>query len=60
MNQEKENNIDEQELTEDLTAPADGEEIENLPVESIGSYARIEEVMTDEDSEEGSNPTAQS
>ena len=36
------------------------EEIENLPVESIGSYGRIEEIMTDRDSEEGTNPTAQS
>ena len=36
------------------------EEIEHLPTEAIGSYARIEEVMTDEDGEEGSNPTAQS
>ena len=51
--------------TEEPTTPAfdqteETNEIENLPTEAIGSYARIEEVTTDEDSEEGSNPTAQS
>ena len=35
-------------------------EIENLPIESIGSYARIEELLTDEKKGETTNPTAQS
>ena len=35
-------------------------EIENLPIESIGSYARIEELLTDEEKGETTNPTAQS
>jgi len=35
-------------------------EIENLPIDSIGSYARLEELLTDEESENTSNPTAQS
>ncbi len=34
--------------------------IDNIPVESIGSYARIEELLTDEEKENTSNPTAQS
>lgn len=36
------------------------EEIDNLPIESIGSYARLEELLTDEDKENTTNPTAQS
>ncbi|HEX8367076.1 MAG TPA: hypothetical protein VF604_00780 [Pyrinomonadaceae bacterium] len=28
-----------------------GGEIDNLPVESIGSYARVEELLTDEEKE---------
>ena len=35
-------------------------EIDNLPIDSIGSYARLEELLTDEESENTSNPTAQS
>ena len=33
-------------------------EIENLPIDGIGSYARLEELMTEEESENTSNPTA--
>ncbi len=36
------------------------QEIDNLPIESIGSYARLEELLTDEEKENTSNPTAQS
>lgn len=36
------------------------QEIDNLPVESIGSYARLEELLTDEEKENTSNPTAES
>ena len=38
----------------------DTREIDNLPVESIGSYARLEELLTDEEKEKTTNPTAQS
>ncbi len=35
-------------------------EIDNLPIESIGSYARIEELLTDEEKDKATNPTIQS
>ena len=38
----------------------DSQEIDNLPIESIGSYARLEELLTDEEKEKTTNPTAQS
>jgi hypothetical protein len=39
---------------------SDSQEIDNLPIESIGSYARMEELLTDEEKEKTTNPTAQS
>ena len=36
------------------------EEIDNLPVESIGSYARLDELLTDEEAENTNDPTSQS
>lgn len=36
------------------------QEIDNLPTESISSYARLEELLTDEEKEKTTNPTAQS
>ncbi|HEY0426778.1 MAG TPA: hypothetical protein VGC76_03125 [Pyrinomonadaceae bacterium] len=39
--------------------PAEPEKIDNLPIESIGSYARLEELLTDEEKENTTNPTAQ-
>lgn len=53
-------NMNPVEIAADLTEPDDAQEIDNLPIESIGSYARIEELLTDEESENTSNPTAQS
>ena len=44
----------------DAAEQADAQEIGNLPIESIGSYARLEELLTDEEKENTSNPTAQS
>jgi hypothetical protein len=44
----------------DAAEQADSQEIDNLPIESIGSYARLEELLTDEEKENTSNPTAQS
>lgn len=47
-------------VTTDSSAPENLQEIENLPIESIGSYARLEELLTDEEKENTGNPTAQS
>ena len=44
----------------DVAKQADSQEIDNLPIESIGSYARLEELLTDEEKEKTTNPTAQS
>lgn len=44
----------------DVAEQADVQEVDNLPIESIGSYARLEELLTDEEKENTSNPTAQS
>ena len=44
----------------DAAVQADSQEIDNLPIESIGSYARIEESLTGEEKEKTSNPTAHS
>jgi hypothetical protein len=40
--------------------PVNSEEIDNLPIESIGSYAGLEELLTDEKAENTGNPTSQS
>ena len=49
------------EETAQQTAEQTGiEEIDNLPIESIGSYARLEENLTDDEKGETTNPTAQS
>ena len=55
-----EENLNAEELPTWLTEPANSEEIDNLPIESIGSYARLEELLTDEEAENTSNPTSQS
>jgi hypothetical protein len=44
----------------DSASPENAENIDNLPIESIGSYARLEQLLTEEDSEKTSNPTSQS
>jgi len=43
-----------------LFTGSNSQEIDNLPIESIGSYAKLEELLTDEEKENTSNPTAQS
>lgn len=43
-----------------LAAQSDAQGIDNLPIESIGSYAKLEELLTDEKKENTTNPTAQS
>ena len=44
----------------DVVEQTNSQEIDNLPIESIGSYARLEELLTDEEKEKTTNPTAQS
>ena len=48
------------EAATNVVEQADSQEIDNLPVESIGSYARLEELLTDEEKEKTTNPTVQS
>ena len=55
-----EENLNSEELPTGLTELTNSEEIDNLPIESIGSYARLEELLTDEEAENTSNPTSQS
>ena len=55
-----EENLNPEELAMNVTEQADAQEIDNLPIESIGSYAKLEELLTDEEKENTSNPTAQS
>ena len=43
-----------------VSEQANSQEIDNLPIESIGSCARLEELLTDEEKENTTNPTAQS
>ena len=54
-----EENLNPEELA-NLVEQADSKEIDNLPVESIGSYARLEELLTDEEKGNTTNQTAQS
>lgn len=55
-----EENLNTGEAIEDASRQEDSQEIDNLPIESIGSYARLEELLTDEEKENTTNPTAQS
>lgn len=42
---------EEQEMSADSGGLADDAEVDNLPVESIGSYARVDELLSDEEAE---------
>lgn len=53
-------NLNPEELAARVEKEANAQEIDNLPIESIGSYARLEELLTDEEADETSNLTAQS
>ena len=55
-----EENLNTEESPIDASEPVNSEEIDNLPIESIGSYARLEELLTDEEAGNTSNPTSQS
>lgn len=55
-----EESINVDESSNDSSEPVNSEEIDNLPIESIGSYARLEELLTDEEAEKTGNPTSQS
>ncbi len=48
------------EVINDSATEDDSSEIDNLPIESIGSYARLEELLTDEEKEKTTNPTSES
>ena len=56
----REENLNPEELAMNVNEQADSQAIDNLPIESIGSYAKLEELLTDEEKEDASNPTAQS
>ncbi len=60
MSQEETGENLNQEETTDASEPTSLDEIDNLPIESIGSYARLEELLTDEEEKKTTNPTAQS
>ncbi len=47
------------EIINDSTQQENSHDIDNLPIESIGSYARLEELLTDEGRENTSNPVSQ-
>lgn len=55
MNQEETKKAEPEETTS-AAENADAQEIDNLPIESIGSYARIEELLDDETADETSRP----
>jgi len=55
-----EENLNPVELAKDVTDLEDSQEIDNLPIESIGSYARLEELLTDEEKKNTTNPASQS
>ncbi len=48
------------EVATEIAELENSQEIGNLPIESIGSYARLEELLTDEEKEKTTNPTVQS
>lgn len=56
----REENLNPEELAMNVDEQADSQKIDNLPIESIGSYGKLEELMNDEEKENASNPTAQS
>lgn len=53
-------NLNTETTTTDSTQQENSQEIDNLPIESIGSYARLEELLTDEEAENTTNSTSQS
>lgn len=53
-------NLNQEENGKDSSDGIISEEIDNLPIGSIGSYARLEELVTEEEAGNTSNPTSQS
>lgn len=53
-------NLNPAEVINDSAGEDDSQEIDNLPIESIGSYARLEELLTDEEKENTTSPTSKS
>jgi hypothetical protein len=58
--EENTENLNSEEPSEDAADRSKTQEIDNLPIESIGSYARLEELLDDETAGNTSNPTSQS
>ena len=56
----REESLNPEEVAMNVTEQTDSQTIDNLPIESIGSYAKLEELLTDKEKEDASNPTAQS
>jgi hypothetical protein len=48
------------EAINDSAEEDNSQEIDRLPIESIGSYARLEELLTDEEKEKTTNLAAES
>lgn len=44
----------------DSSGEIGSQEIDRLPIESIGSYARLEELLTDDEKEKTTRPAAES
>ena len=55
-----EENLNPEESPTFSSESVNSKEIDSLPIESIGSYARLEELLTDEEAENTGNPTSQS
>ncbi len=55
-----EENLNTEKNASDSLPQINDREIDSLPIESIGSYARLEELLTDEESENTGNPASQS
>jgi hypothetical protein len=57
---ENENIPDQEEVMNNASIENNSDQIDSLPIESIGSYARLEELVTEEEAGDTSNPVAQS
>jgi hypothetical protein len=52
-------NLNQEEISADLPGQAETEEFENLPIESIGSYARTRELLVGEGSKNPGDPASE-
>ncbi len=56
--EETKENLNPEEIVTDLSEQQNTQQIDNLPIEAIGSYARVEESLIDEESDDTSNSTS--